>query len=354
MGQPAARAQIDTSAHSGTIQSGSPDVIIGGFPAARKGDALSCSQHGNGAIVGGSGTVFVNNLPLARMGDQTQCNTSSTPVPPANKAAPTQYWGGTLAKKAGEDGLIHDEFYDARILGAYANLEDKNENSDLDTLSTGFAVEDLTMGNLKSEDLLRGELRNKVLAANATGSIYGGGNDIYGLNTGATATGIQYGATGRAGKQGWLYGNVSGEVNVGSAEAKAVVEMYTGNKGRYGLSGEIGAEAHVFKAEAVGNIDILGILVAEGKIAGEAGSASIGTGGGAWYDTNDYSLNFKASGHFAFILGVGAGAEVKFALKPVERFTKWVYELITKPDTQPIDSGDGTILTGCATVLIGG
>ncbi|MDF3803784.1 PAAR domain-containing protein, partial [Enterobacter hormaechei] len=42
MGQPAARATIDVSAHSGPIQSGSPDVIIGGFPAARKGDTLSC------------------------------------------------------------------------------------------------------------------------------------------------------------------------------------------------------------------------------------------------------------------------------------------------------------------------
>ncbi|MEM5589608.1 PAAR domain-containing protein [Enterobacter hormaechei] len=52
MGQPAARATIDVSAHSGPIQSGSPDVIIGGFPAARKGDTLSCSTHGSGIIVG--------------------------------------------------------------------------------------------------------------------------------------------------------------------------------------------------------------------------------------------------------------------------------------------------------------
>ncbi|WP_313448424.1 PAAR domain-containing protein, partial [Pseudescherichia sp.] len=75
MGQPAARATIDTSAHTGPIQSGSPDVIIGGFPAARKGDTLSCSTHGSGAIVGGSSTVFVNGVPLARLGDQTKCNT---------------------------------------------------------------------------------------------------------------------------------------------------------------------------------------------------------------------------------------------------------------------------------------
>lgn len=353
MGQPAARAQIDTSAHSGTIQTGSPDVIIGGFPAARKGDALSCSQHGNGAIVGGSGTVFVNSLPLARMGDQTQCNTSSTPIPPANKAAPTQYWGGTLAKKAGEDGLIHDEFYDARILGAYANLEDKNENGDLDTLSTGLAVEDLTMGNLKSEDLFRGEVRNKVSAVNATGSIYGGGENIYGLNSGATATGIQYGATGRAGKKGVLYGNVSGDVNVGSAEAKAILEIYANSKGRYGLYGDLGAEAHVFKAEAVGNLDVLGIVVVEAKAAGVAGSAAAGAGGGIWADKNDYSLNVKVTGRFAVGIGFRGDVEGKIALKPIENFIVYIYKLITSSETERNNSGDGTILTGCATVLIG-
>lgn len=353
MGQPAARAQIDTSAHSGTIQTGSPDVIIGGFPAARKGDALSCSQHGNGAIVGGSGTVFVNSLPLARMGDQTQCNTSSTPIPPANKAAPTQYWGGTLAKKAGEDGLIHDEFYDARILGAYANLEDKNENGDLDTLSTGLAVEDFTMGNLKSEDLFRGEVRNKVSAVNATGSIYGGGENIYGLNSGATATGIQYGATGRAGKKGLLYGNVSGDVNVGSAEAKAILEIYANSKGRYGLYGDLGAEAHVFKAEAVGNLDVLGIVVVEAKAAGVAGSAAAGAGGGIWADKNDYSLNVKVTGRFAVGIGFRGDVEGKIALKPIENFIVYIYKLITSSQTERNNSGDGTILTGCATVLIG-
>lgn len=353
MGQPAAHAQIDTSAHSGTIQTGSPDVIIGGFPAARKGDALSCSQHGNGAIVGGSGTVFVNSLPLARMGDQTQCNTSSTPIPPANKAAPTQYWGGTLAKKAGEDGLIHDEFYDARILGACANLEDKNENGDLDTLSTGLAVEDLTMGNLKSEDLFRGEIRNKVSVVNATGSIYGGGDNIYGLNSGATATGIQYGATGRAGKKGLLYGNVSGDVNVGSAEAKAILEIYANSRGRYGLYGDLGAEAHVFKAEAVGNLDVLGILVVEAKAAGVAGSVAAGAGGGIWGDKNDYSLNVKVTGRFAVGIGFRGDVEGKIALKPIENFIVYIYKLITSSQTEKNNSGDGTILTGCATVLIG-
>ncbi|EPI4959543.1 PAAR domain-containing protein [Enterobacter hormaechei] len=99
MGQPAARATIDVSAHSGPIQSGSPDVIIGGFPAARKGDTLSCSTHGSGIIVGGSGTVFVNGMPLARQGDKTKCDVSGSPAPAIPKAAAPQYWGGARWRK---------------------------------------------------------------------------------------------------------------------------------------------------------------------------------------------------------------------------------------------------------------
>ncbi|MEG7488877.1 PAAR domain-containing protein, partial [Enterobacter hormaechei] len=57
MGKPAARARIDSSAHTGPIQSGSSNVIIGGVPAARKGYPLSCSQHGRGSILSGSTTV---------------------------------------------------------------------------------------------------------------------------------------------------------------------------------------------------------------------------------------------------------------------------------------------------------
>ncbi|MET5651801.1 PAAR domain-containing protein [Enterobacter hormaechei] len=82
------------SAHiRGQYRSGSPDVIIGGFPAARKGDTLSCSTHGSGIIVGGSGTVFVNGMPLARQGDKTKCDVSGSPAPAIPKAAAPQYWG---------------------------------------------------------------------------------------------------------------------------------------------------------------------------------------------------------------------------------------------------------------------
>lgn len=351
MGKPAARARIDTSAHTGPIQSGSPNVIIGGFPAARKGDPLSCSQHGQGSIVSGSTTVFVNGLPLAREGDKTLCNTSGIPAATTTKPAPPQYWGGTVAKQAGEDGAMHGDVYDARILGTYASLEDKSGFGKPDTASAGFALEDITVGNMKSQDLVKGEVRNKLAVANASGTFVLDRADYGVININAAATGMQYGASGGLGKEGVLYGGVGGDVTVGTAEAKAVSEMYDGNKGRYGFNVELGAEAAAIKGEASAKVDLFGVIVADGKLGGSAGSAGAAAGVGAWIDSTDYSLNLKAAGEVAVALGIKADANIKVALKPI---IDWIYD--DDDESKPsaaAGSGDGVIKTGCVTVLIG-
>ncbi len=59
------------------IVGGSPNVIIGGVPAARQGDPTapcqlaSCVPGGPGFIAGGSSTVMINGLPAARVNDPT-------------------------------------------------------------------------------------------------------------------------------------------------------------------------------------------------------------------------------------------------------------------------------------------
>jgi Uncharacterized conserved protein len=87
MGQPAARALIDTAGHTGIIATGSLNVLINGFPAARKGDTFPCAcllpPHVAGFISMGSMTVNINGLPAARMGDVTGClGPPPPPVPP--------------------------------------------------------------------------------------------------------------------------------------------------------------------------------------------------------------------------------------------------------------------------------
>ncbi|WP_036800715.1 PAAR domain-containing protein [Photobacterium marinum] len=54
----------------GPIVSGSPNVFIGGLPAARKGDKLVCIGPPD-SIKEGSATVTINGKPAARMGDST-------------------------------------------------------------------------------------------------------------------------------------------------------------------------------------------------------------------------------------------------------------------------------------------
>lgn len=54
----------------GPILTGSPNVFIGGLPAARVTDKVTCVGPPD-VIVMGSPTVLINGLPAARMGDQT-------------------------------------------------------------------------------------------------------------------------------------------------------------------------------------------------------------------------------------------------------------------------------------------
>lgn len=49
---------------------GCPTVLIGGMPAARVGDLLTCVGPPD-SIVMGSATVLIGGMPAARMGDMT-------------------------------------------------------------------------------------------------------------------------------------------------------------------------------------------------------------------------------------------------------------------------------------------
>jgi uncharacterized Zn-binding protein involved in type VI secretion len=49
---------------------GSPTVMIGGVPAAKVGDMVTCVGPPD-SIIKGSGTVMIGGMPAARMGDTT-------------------------------------------------------------------------------------------------------------------------------------------------------------------------------------------------------------------------------------------------------------------------------------------
>lgn len=351
MGKPAARASIDKAAHSGPIQAGSPDVIIGGFPAARKGDSFSCTQHGSGIIVGGSGSVLVNGVSLARQGDKTQCNVSGAPAAAKPKPAAPQYWGGSLAKKAGEDGMLHGDNYDAHVLGAYASLKDNSHDGSYDTISSGFVLEDLTLRIVDSDGLLKGELQNKIGQANASGSYYNGGGNIYGINANAKATGMQYSVTGSAGKEDTLYGFANAGVTLATTEAKLVAEFYTGNQGRYGINLEGGAEATAVKEEIERKVNLYGIVIANAKAEVNLGAFGTSASLAAYKDDTDQSYNFKLSGKFSFWLGLGSGIDLKIFVEPLRNL--FFGKDDNSESAEKDGGGEGAVTDGCTTVLIG-
>ena len=83
MGKGAARKGIDIAGHSGLINTGSDNVLIDGYPAARKGDGFICPSafhNGSGIIMGGSTSVLINGKPAAKIGDETICGVQALPT----------------------------------------------------------------------------------------------------------------------------------------------------------------------------------------------------------------------------------------------------------------------------------
>jgi uncharacterized Zn-binding protein involved in type VI secretion len=65
-GLPAAR-KGDVTDREGTLEEGSPNVFINGKPAVASGDRTNCG----GVTVAGAPNVFINGKPVARAGDLT-------------------------------------------------------------------------------------------------------------------------------------------------------------------------------------------------------------------------------------------------------------------------------------------
>jgi len=59
----------DPNAPGAVVIAGAPQVLIGGLPAARLGDAVVSAGPAD-LIVGGSATVLINGRPAARVGDR--------------------------------------------------------------------------------------------------------------------------------------------------------------------------------------------------------------------------------------------------------------------------------------------
>lgn len=407
MGKPAARVG-DLAGHMGTILIGSSNVFIGGMPAARKGDSLTCPIHGVGVITQGSTTVLINGMPAARMTDITGCMTfgmSAISIPlilgppampgllpvgglPASPPAPPPPPEGAPPLKGVANGSPQfagksHEDTDNKGAGAMA-IHAEGQVTDTDKDGTYDTVEG-------AAEAVR--MRNQ--AYGNLGPIEGGvthGMDVfYGSGKATSRAGYGYGVGGTAevGALKWgvggsvapanssgrnAYAAVAGEANM--FRAKAEGDLLLGNDGvRSGLivKGEAGAD--VLQGEGTGTLttpSIFGFnLQAKGKASAAAGTAAIGGGGWLYYDHSEGRLNLGVSGKLGALLfggglegGISIGREFKDPAPPPAPPPASPPPPPTVPGPAGIDFLNtpgfgaagipGTVLFGCMDVLIGG
>lgn len=355
MGKEAARMVIDTGAHVGPIMSGSKNVLIGGFLAACKGDALTCSSHGQASIVEGSKTVLINGRPAARKGDKTSCGTPPTPPAIGPKPVEKEYNFVTPNKTNRADGnaVTSVDYVDTKVLNAYANFEDKYGEGKHNYMESGAVLSEFYMkgdGYIGPENNphfnLKGGGGFSVGKAEVKGGSYDGSNGVFGAEAEGKASVLSAKADiGVGDAYSSASANVSGDVLYAEAKAETVT-FRGGSSQRYGFQGEVSADAGAAKADGGGDFNLLGIVKAKSKFGISGGSAAIGGKGGAYIDIDDYEVGANLGGKVALAVGLNIDLELSLSIKPIVDLFFDEYVSVT-----PMP---GVIISGCSNVLIGG
>jgi uncharacterized Zn-binding protein involved in type VI secretion len=282
----ASRMAIDKGAHQGLITTSSKNVLIGGFLAACKGDAISCSAHGQASIVEGSKTVFINGRPAARKGDKTSCGTPPQPKPVGPKAAEDEYNFASIVpkNKSREDGTAKAsvDYVDIKVLNAYANYKDKDKDGKHDFVNSGVVLTETTFKGDgfvgPNNDLnLKGSTGFSVAKGEVNAGAYNGRNGMYGVEASA---------------MGNANANVSGDVLY--AETKVEAVSYTGGPDqRYGAQMEATADYGAVRAEAGSDFNMLGLVKGKSKFGLMGGAAAVGGKGGYYLDVDDMEIGFN-------------------------------------------------------------
>ena len=373
MGKPAARVIVDQAAHTGPITMGSFNVIIGGKPAARKGDPITCSAHGQASIIEGSTSVQINGIPVARMGDKTSCGTPPTPPPVGPKAAEDDvtYWSPAKDSNP-KDGTVPTQYPNVltvKPVYAYGGYKDKTGDGSYDQIVGGFgAIDFQAKGDYNPFGDKYGGVGTSggftVLKGDGVLGAYGS-NGVAGVEANAKASVMSANAEAHIGKENIAYAKGEAKADIGYGEAGADAEGYWGGtEQRYGFNLSAVAEAGLARGSVGASGDLLGFKLGnsradetqkgtdgqwekkkdgrkggtylEGKLGGIGGD--IGLGG--YLDVDDYQLNIKAK------LGAELGIGLEVGLDITIKYWGWFDFL--KPAII-----EGKILTGCPTVLIG-
>jgi uncharacterized Zn-binding protein involved in type VI secretion len=343
MAKPAARQTADMAAHVGPIKTGSSDVTIGGFPAARKGDTFTCKEHGPGVITEGSRTVTINGIPAARMGDMTACKVEA--APPTAGRKPPEFHYLTPVKNTNEDGSVKVDVPDIlsmRILSLYSVQSDETGDGSFDQIRAGIAITEFQINNHWGDKNSGFDTSWGTSVGKAEGTIgYTDKNGEYGAVAKGKATGVSGNISVGTGKEGsGDYTNAKAEGSIGYADGKAEGKVYTGgNENKYGFAFEAGAEAAVAHGELEAAMETK-YFAAKGTLGGSAGSIGASAGITATADIDDLVIELKVSGELAVLLGLKGDLSMRIG-----------HYKSAEVKSQALQ---GTVLSGLPTVIIGG
>lgn len=351
MSKPAS-ALGDIAAHGGTVLFGSTNVLIGGRPAARKGDPVMCPIHGGGTITQGSFTVFINGMPAARLGDFTGCmvpglSAISVPAPilgpppmpasvlgpppapapvqgpppapvqgppPAPEGAPPLGGALTLDKqRAGRTHAQNDEDkYGVSAMHIEGFMTDANKDGVYDTLegsaemirmrNKGYHdVGPVEMGGTHSLDLFYANAKYSAPMTPQSGQAVYGSAEAGMMKWGGTLS------TGAPGSKGLNSQSIGTEVNM--FHAKAEGDWLAGDDGnRVGIvaKGEAGAE--VLKGEAITVVTSPSIMGYNAQFTQKGGAAAGTVGGGAgfwgYFDKKQSRVHVGAMAKLKLLFGL--------------------------------------------------
>ncbi|MFE8100757.1 hypothetical protein RBA71_04550 [Brenneria goodwinii] len=93
--------------------------------------------------------------------------------------------------------------------------------------------------------------------------------------------------------------------------------------------------------------------MADAKLGGSLGSVGASGGLTGYLDSTDDSVNARISGELALLVGLKGDVGLKISAKPILDFFYGNDDKGTASVSPPTTSGDGTVITGCVTVLVG-
>jgi uncharacterized Zn-binding protein involved in type VI secretion len=340
-----AARKMDPCVHGGMVKDGSPDTDIGGFAAARWGDGHICPIHPPGRIMKASATVFINKVGAARKLDTIMCMAPATPAP-----------GGEPHKIAAHYKLNPDNEEDfEKVL--YADHKGEFTTNPDGTVHFKQEVGAGLVSISKQGETKSGwGGRFKVSELNATASVEGGGGMVGGQATGGIKgeakasvvsgeVSVYKGPPGDNGKNPYAEVGASGDLLTASASGD-VLNGYDGKRIGVGAMGSAGAAVASGEAKARTSIGLgwLGLkdwtIDIRGKTSGSVGSAEIGGGAMAFYDTQEKRFYLQGAIKLAALLGFGLDIDISIGKK---------FGAPTPPAPAP-----DAVKMGCSTVFIGG